>query len=218
VVQVSGPSDFSGSQTSSGCDKRVEIFRRESFRVLDAEQDGAAAEKSVRRFRTRGFGERGRVQEVQSEEVPEEILVGAGFEEGGRGDEGRRAILLGFHPHGSLAGPNPVEQFLLVSGASAWLWLLAEHKAARSAEQAVSLPVIVGFLVMVPLKFGDAIESFAMGSSYITAGFAGQVVLLVALTGLMWKCRNLTYNMRWADQFLRFLDGVRRERVDGLWK
>ena len=139
MVQVSGPSDFSGSQTSSGCDKRVEIFRRESFRVLDAEQDGAAAEKSVRRFRTRGFGERGRVQEVQSEEVPEEILVGAGFEEGGRGDEGRRAILLGFHPHGSLAGPNPVEQFLLVSGASAWLWLLAEHKAARSAEQAVSL-------------------------------------------------------------------------------
>ena len=79
-------------------------------------------------------------------------------------------------------------------------------------------PVIVGFLVMVPLKFGDAIESFAMGSSYITAGFAGQVVLLVALTGLMWKCRNLTYNMRWADQFLRFLDGVKRERVDGLWK
>ena len=79
-------------------------------------------------------------------------------------------------------------------------------------------PVVLGFVAMVPLKFGNVIEKVAMGTAYVTPSFAGQVFLLIAITFAMWRCRNLTYNLRWADQFLRFLDGVKRERVDGLWK
>lgn len=79
-------------------------------------------------------------------------------------------------------------------------------------------PVIIGFLAMVPLKFGDAIESVLTGTAYLTPTFAAQLVLLCGLVVFMYRSRNLTYNLRFADQFLRFLDGVKRERVDGLFK
>jgi len=79
-------------------------------------------------------------------------------------------------------------------------------------------PVILGFLAMVPLKFGDVLESVITGTAYVTPGFAVQALALVALVVFMWRSRNLTYNLRWAEEFLRFLEGVKRERVDGLFK
>jgi hypothetical protein len=78
-------------------------------------------------------------------------------------------------------------------------------------------PVLVGFSVMAPLKFGDAIESWAAGTSYVTAGLAAKACLLFALVLVMYRCRNMTYNLRWAEDFSNYVQGVRRERVNNLF-
>lgn len=79
-------------------------------------------------------------------------------------------------------------------------------------------PVIAAFVLAVPFKFGAAIDAAIMSGPTLSPRSAADLALFLALVVVMALCRNLTYNMRWAQDLIRFIQGVSRERVAQLFR